>query len=202
MQIKTVIFDLGGVLIHWDPMLVYRKIFPTEEEAQWFLENICTYQWNLQHDAGQLLQKGMDDLAATYPEWKDEIYAYYGRWEEMLGGVFEGTVKILKACIDNPNLQVVALTNWSAETFPIAKQRFDFLHWFEGIVVSGEEMMRKPNPKIYEIILERYQITPEHAVFIDDSLPNIEQANKMGIHGIHFQSSEQLKTALEKLGVF
>ncbi len=201
MSIQTVIFDLGGVLIHWDPMIVYRQIFPTEEKAKWFLENICTYEWNLQHDAGQKLQVGMERLSQEYPEWKEEIFAYYGRWEEMLGGIFDGTVEILKECIDNPGLQVVALTNWSAETFPIAKERFDFLHWFEGIVVSGEEKVRKPDPKIYEIILERYNIKPESSVFIDDSLPNIEQAKQMGIKGIHFKSPEKLREELTLLGV-
>lgn len=195
-KINTVIFDLGGVLINWDPMRLYRKIFPSEEEAKWFLNNICTYEWNLLHDAGQPVEVGMRQLAAKHPKWEKEIFAYYTRWEEMLGGAIEGTVDILRQCVEDPDLKVVALTNWSAETFPIARRQFEFLDWFDEIVVSGEEKTRKPQPELYEILLQRCHFSPEQAVFIDDSLPNIEQGERMGIQGIHFQNPEALATAL------
>ena len=199
---QTIIFDLGGVLIDWNPMRLYRKVFPSEEKAQWFLENICTYEWNLLHDAGQPVEVGMRELAEKHPEWKEEIYAYYNRWEEMLGDAFEDTVSVLRKCVDQQGLQVVALTNWSAETFPIAQKRFSFLDWFEETVVSGAEKTRKPHPDIYHTLFERCGITPSKAVFIDDSLPNIEQAENLGVTGIHFEQGMNLEARLQELGVF
>jgi 2-haloacid dehalogenase len=126
---------------------------------------------------------------------------YYGRWEEMLGDGIQGTVELLKQCIDNPNLKVVALTNWSAETFPIALKKFDFLHWFEGIVVSGDEKTRKPFPEIYQTTLSRYQFEAKESVFIDDNLRNIEAAEALGIYSIHFKNPLQLDAELKKINV-
>ena len=126
---------------------------------------------------------------------------YYDRWEEMLGGAYQGTVEILRSLRNNAKYKVYALTNWSAETFPTAKKHFEFLNWFEGVVVSGEEKTRKPNPDIYEILLKRYQIEPQKSVFMDDSLPNVEEARNHKIHSIHFLSAIQLKEDLKKLGV-
>ena len=138
---------------------------------------------------------------AEFPEWEAEIRAYYDRWIEMLGGPYEATVDILKHFINHPDYRVYALTNWSAETFPMALAMFDFLHWFEGIVVSGDENTRKPFPKIYEILLERFKIEPSEAVFIDDSSDNVKAAEAFGITGIHYQSPTQLREALIELGL-
>jgi 2-haloacid dehalogenase len=201
MPIRTVIFDLGGVLIHWDPLLLYRKIFGTEQEAKRFLQQVCTYEWNLRQDAGRSLREATEGLLAKHPEWKPEIEAYYGRWEEMLGGAIEASVEVLRECRGAPGIRLLALTNWSAETFPIARRHYDFLGWFEGIVVSGEEGTRKPYPELYHILMKRYQVDPASAVFIDDSLPNIGQAKALGMKGIHYQSPEQLRQALQGLGV-
>jgi 2-haloacid dehalogenase len=126
---------------------------------------------------------------------------FYGRWEEMLGGPIEGTVKILKELVNDRNYRVIALTNWSAETFPVALKRFDFLHWFEGIVVSGTEKTRKPFSAIYQITLDRYQLNPTNSLFIDDNERNVVAAQRMGIQTIHFQNPKQLKISLEALGI-
>lgn len=191
--IKTIIFDLGGVLIDWNPEYVYLDVFKGDrEKMQWFFDNICTHDWNENQDAGYPLQKATEERVKLFPEYEDLIRIFYGRWEDMLGNAIDGTVTILKKLIDDPNYKVVALTNWSHETFPIALQRFDFLHWFEGIIVSGEEKTRKPFPEIYQLTLNRFNIIAEESLFIDDNLRNIKAAENMGINGIHFKSPEQL----------
>ena len=201
-KIKNIIFDLGGVLIDWNPEYVYLDVFNGDrEKMQWFFDTICTHDWNENQDAGYPLQKATEERVAMFPEHEEHIRMFYGRWVEMLGDSIEGTVKILKSLIDNPAYKVVALTNWSHETFPIALERFDFLHWFEGIIVSGEEKTRKPFKKIYDLTLNRFDLTAEESVFIDDNLRNIEAARELGIHGIHFESPEQLRKALKDLSV-
>ena len=202
-QIKTIIFDLGGVLIDWNPLYVFNTLIPDAEKRQFFFEKVCTMEWNEEQDAGRTIAEANAIKIAEFPEWEAEIRAYYGRWTEMLGGTIESTVAILRKAIRSPKYKVYALTNWSGETFPIAKkiERFEFLHWFEGVVVSGDEKTRKPFPKIYEILLERYQVNPSEAVFIDDNFKNILAARELGIHAIHFKSPEQLVIELEELGV-
>lgn len=197
-KIDTIIFDLGGVLIDWNPEYVFLKAFNGDiEKTKWFLENICTSDWNENQDAGYPLTKATDDLVKKFPEYEEYIQLFYGQWEDMLGGAIEGTVDILKQLIDSKTFKVVALTNWSSETFPIAKKRFVFLKWFEGIVVSGDEKTRKPFKEIYNTTLNRFNIAPENAIFIDDNLRNIEAARQLGINGIHFKNPEQLKEVLK-----
>lgn len=193
---KTIIFDLGGVLIKWDPKRLYRKIFDKEAEMHFFLENICTSDWNEQQDAGRPLEEAMDVLVVQHPEYETEIRAFYGRWPEMLGGPIEGTVQLLKELKASGDYRLYALTNWSAETFPIAIERYEFLTWFEGILVSGDEKMKKPDPAIYNLLLERYNIDRSTAVFIDDSLKNVKGAKAVELEAIHFQSPEQVKSEL------
>ena len=202
MPIRNIVFDLGGVLIDWNPRYVYRHIFDTEEEVEDFLTNITVMEWNVQQDAGRPLSEATQMLIAEHPKWKKEIEAYYGRWEEMLGGAIDGTVDILKKCVDDKRYSVLALTNWSAETFPIAQKHYDFLTWFEGIVVSGEEKCIKPDPEIYNILLSRYNLIPEETVFIDDNMNNIQAAQALNIHGIHFTSPAELAKDLTRLSVF
>ena len=199
--INTIIFDLGGVLIDWNPRYVYRTIFDSEEEVEWFLNNVCTSEWNERQDEGYLLVKATEELIAKFPEWEKEISAYYGRWIEMLGGPIEETVEIFRQLKKNTALKIYALTNWSAELFPIALDRYDFLHWFDGRVVSGEEKTRKPFPEFYQILLDRYSIDPGHAVFIDDNLRNIKGGEEEGITGIHFQNSRLLVTSLNEMEI-
>ena len=197
------IFDLGGVLIDWNPLYVFTDLISDAERRTYFFEEVCPTHWNEQQDAGNLIALATEERIALFPDWEHEIRAYYGRWVEMLGEANHGTVEILKTLIDSPDYKVYALTNWSAETFPIAKsmERFQFLHWFEGTLVSGEEMMIKPQPEIFELILNRYNIDRTKAIFIDDNIKNVHASNTVGLQAIHFQSSEQLAEELKIRGV-
>lgn len=198
---KTIIFDLGGVLIDWNPDYVYKAFFKDEEKLAWFYREICTMDWNENQDAGYPLEKATEERVALFPAYEEWIRMYYGRWEEMLGDAIEGTVSLLRQCIANPKLRVVALTNWSAETFPVALKKFDFLHWFEGIVVSGEEKTRKPFPEIYKTTLSRFNLDPEECLFIDDNLRNVKAAELLNIPSIQFKSPEQLEKELKKRSI-
>jgi len=200
-MIKTIIFDLGAVLIDWNPNYLYRKIFDQEAEMLHFLEHICTSEWNEEQDGGRSLQEATELLIAKHPDQEDKIRAFYSRWDEMLGSAIEGTVEILKEVKESGKYKLLALTNWSAETFPVAQERYDFLNWFDGIVVSGTEKNRKPFASFYQLLLDRYDVKPEEALFIDDNLRNIKAAEQLGILSIHFTSPEQLRGLLKEEGV-
>lgn len=201
-EIDTIIFDLGGVLIDWNPKYVYMNVFNGDmQKVNWFLETICTHDWNENQDAGYPLAQATDDLVKQFPDYETEIKAFYGRWEEMLGGPINETVAVLDKLTKLDAYKVVALTNWSHETFPIAQEKFHFLQWFEGIVVSGEENTRKPFEDIYRLTLNRFDISPEKAIFIDDNLRNIEAARKLGINGIHFKNAALLLKELETYNI-
>ena len=195
-MINTIIFDLGAVLIDWNPHYLYKTIFDDEQEMKNFLANICTPDWNEEQDAGRSLQDGTDILVAQFPEHEAIIRAFYGRWQEMLGEPFHGTVELLRRLKERGKYKLYALTNWSAETFPVAMQRYDFLSWFDGIVVSGTEKIRKPAPEFYQLLLNRYGVNINEALFIDDNYRNVLAAEKVGIKTIHFTSSEQLEKEL------
>lgn len=201
MKINTIIFDLGGVLIDWNPDYVYKEIYPDPEERKWFFDHVCTHEWNLQQDAGRSLQEATDEKVAEWPEYETQIRAFYGRWVEMLGGPIEETVQYLHDLKSQQTYELLALTNWSQETFPIALERYDFLHWFSGIVVSGVEKVIKPHREIFEILLQRYAVDPSTAVFIDDNAGNVKGAQALGMHGVHYTSPKQLKQDLQALGV-
>ncbi|GAB3542175.1 HAD-IA family hydrolase [Pontibacter brevis] len=198
---KTIIFDLGAVLIDWNPHYLYRKIFNEEAEMLHFLENICTPDWNEEQDAGRSLEEATQLLVERHPEHEENIRAFYGRWDEMLGGAIEGTVEIFRELKESGKYNLYALTNWSAETFPIAQERYDFLGWFDGIVVSGTEKDRKPFDSFYHTLLNRFDVHPSEAVFIDDNLRNIKAAERLGIDSIHFTSPEALREELQKRNI-
>ncbi len=200
-DIKAIIFDLGGVLIDWNPRYVYRTVFDTEEKTEWFLQNICTLDWNEKQDAGHLIATAVEEKVDEFPEWEKEIRIYYDRWKEMLKGPIQETVDLFRQLKETGKYKCYALTNWSAELFPVAIERYDFLQWFDGIVVSGEEKTRKPFPEIYQLLLDRYDVKAQEAIFIDDSLRNIHAAQKLGFISIQFQSVRQLKTALQTKAV-
>lgn len=197
-MINTIIFDFGGVLIDWNPKYLYRKIFNNEGDVEYFLDTICTADWNEEQDGGRTTKEATELLTLEYPAQAEKIKAYYDRWEEMLGGVFEGTVEILKQLKDSGKFKLYGLTNWSAETFPVAKERYDFLGLFDGILVSGDEKCRKPFPEFYQLLLSRYNINAGNSVFIDDNKRNIIAAEKEGIQSIHFIDAEQLRKALRE----
>jgi 2-haloacid dehalogenase len=200
-EITTVIFDLGGVLIDWNPRYLYRKILKDESEVDFFLSNICTSEWNDQQDAGRSFEEATLELIRKHPEWEEAITAWYGRWQETIRGSIDDTVEILRQIKDFKKYRLYALTNWSAETFPWAYENFDFLHWFEGIVVSGNEKTRKPFPEFYQILFSRYHVDPATSLFIDDNIKNIEGANAIGLNTIHYTSSAQLREALKAYGI-
>jgi 2-haloacid dehalogenase len=196
----TVIFDLGGVLIDWNPRHLFRGLIADEARMEQFLTEVCGTVWNLEQDAGRSFAEAVEDAIRRHPEHEPMIRAYHERWEEMLGGAIEGTVEILRQ-LHAAGTRLYALTNWSAETFPIARRRYDFLQLFEGIVVSGEERLVKPDPRIYHRLIERYRVDPRRAVFIDDSAPNaLAAAHYFGMHGHVFAGPEKLKADLVGLG--
>jgi len=199
--IKNIIFDLGGVLIDWNPDYMYQSLISDINERKYFLENICTLTWNEEQDGGRSIEEANQLLIAQFPEKKDLILAFYERWEEMLKGPIEGSVDILRRLKEKNVHQIYALTNWSAETFPRALELYNFLHWFDGRIVSGEENTRKPFREIYELTLSRFGLDPAETVFIDDNLRNIKAAEACGIAAIHFQSPELLLEELEKYNI-
>jgi len=201
-KIENIIFDLGGVLIDWNPEYVYLDVFNGDrKKMQWFFDNICTHDWNENQDAGYPMAKATEERVAMFPEHEELIRMFYGRWDDMLGDSIQKTVDILDILAKSTNYKVVALTNWSHETFPKALKKFDFLQWFEGIVVSGEEKTRKPFKEIYQITLNRFQLDPIKTIFIDDNLRNVEAAVDLGINGIHFKSPEKLIQQLNPFNI-
>ncbi|MGB8192190.1 MAG: HAD family phosphatase, partial [Chitinophagaceae bacterium] len=156
---------------------------------------------NEQQDAGRSLKDATEELVTKFPEHEENIRAYYDRWEEMLGGPIQGTVEVLRGLKDNNSIKLYALTNWSHETFPVALQKYDFLHWFHGRIVSGEEKTRKPFPQIYQLLIDRFGINPSTSIYIDDNARNLEPAQQLGFHTIHFKSPEQLREELNKSGI-
>jgi len=201
MNIKAIIWDLGNVLIDWNPKFVFENLIPDEQKRAHFFNTICTMEWNENQDAGYPIQQATDELVARHPEWKEYIEAYYGRWTEMLGGPIEGTVKLFRELKASNQFRFYALTNWSHETFPVALRLYDFLHLFDGRVVSGEERMRKPDPRFYELLLHRYELQTDEVLFIDDSRRNVDAAEALGIKSIRFENPEQLKEALVQLHI-
>lgn len=195
-SINTIIFDLGGVLIDWSPMYVYRDYFDSVEKRDYFFGHICTPDWNEEQDAGRSIVEATQLLVEQFPEWEQPIRDFYGRWTEMLNGPIHDTVDILKTLKDSGRYKLYALTNWQADLFNIALVRYNFLHWFDGRVVSGEEKMRKPFPEFYQLLLNRYNVDPATAVFIDDNARNVQAAEKLGITSVLFESPAQLKDDL------
>lgn len=194
MELKNIIFDFGGVLIDWDPVYLYSKIFNDEREMNYFLENVCRYDWNIQQDAGRPLAEATSLLQEEFPHYTKQIGYYYDRWEEMLGGTIDENVKLIKPLKNKYN--VYGLTNWSAETLPIAIEMYDFFNDLDGIVVSGEEKLIKPNREIYHVLLNRFGVVAEESLFIDDNADNINTANEIGFKTIHYTNNLNLAELL------
>jgi 2-haloacid dehalogenase len=198
---SIVVFDLGGVLIDWNPRYLYRKLFDGDEAAmEHFLTNVCTSEWNQEQDAGRTFAAAASLLKAAHPEKAALIDAYGARFDEMMAGAIAGSVEIL-AELHGRGVTLYGLTNFSAETYPLALRRFEFLRWFRGVLVSGEVGLVKPDPRIYRLLLERFAIAPAEAVYIDDVARNAAAANALGIHGIHFTDPASLRRELSGLGL-
>lgn len=200
-NINTIIFDLGGVLIDWDPRHLYRKLFADASEMEYFLAHICTPDWNEQQDAGYPTARATAEKIAEFPEYTEAIQAFYGCWAEMLNGPIESTVRLLDQLARQHTFRLLALTNWSHETWPVALDRYDFLSYFEGILVSGQEKLRKPDPAFYRLLFRRYEVDPARAFFIDDNLRNVEAGRRLGLKSHHFHSSSLLAEDLQQLGI-
>jgi len=197
-QRSIVVFDLGGVLIDWNPRHLFRKLFADEAAMEAFLATVCTQEWNERQDAGRSLAEAAALLRAQHPHHAELIEAYGARFDEMMKGPIDGSVAILQALYDR-GVPLYALSNWSAETYPLAAKRFDFLRLFHGLVISGEVGVIKPDPRIFRILLERHRIEPAEAVYIDDNPRNAEAARALGLHGIHFTDPLKLRRELEDL---
>ena len=200
--IQAIIFDFGNVLLEWDPRNVYRRYFPNDDQAmEQFLQEVNFMEWNAQQDKGRKFAEGVAELSRQFPHYTKLIQAYHDNWKDSIGRHFEGTVEIMKR-LKKAGYPLYGLSNWSAETFPIARKKYDFFHLLDDAVISGEVGLIKPEPEIFELLLEKIG-KPAHAcVFIDDALANIEQAQKMGFVTVHFQSPEHLEEELHRLGVF
>lgn len=198
----TIIFDIGNVLIGWNPRNLYNQVFATPAEADWFVNNITHLDWNEEQDRGRPVAEATESLVAEFPEWEREIRLYYDRWTEHFSGAIAGSVDVLKAINNTGQYRLLALTNWSAELFPWARENFDFLDIFEGIMVSGEVKMKKPNPDIYLHLAKTYGLGDfSGCLFIDDSERNVATARSLGLASIRFENPEQLRGALRRLGV-
>src|SRR5215471_10438897 len=191
---SSAVFDLGGVLIDWNPRYLYRKLLHGDEAAvERFLSTICTQSWNEQQDAGRTFAEGCAVLKAAHPHQSELIDAWFAGYEEMLGGEIEGSVEILRELRSNQT-RLYALSNWSAETFPFAVRRFEFLGWFHGVVLSGQEKLLKPDPRLYRILFEKYDVDPRDAVYVDDRENNVDAARQLGMHGIQFTDAGSLRS--------
>ena len=198
MKVENIIFDFGGVLVDWNPRYLYRNYFQNESEMEDFLRTVCIDEWNLEQDSGRSLAEGTRLLQEKFPEFYSLIQLYYDKWEVMLHGDIPETVSLLLKLKEKYKL--FGLTNWSAETIPIAYERFSFFKEFDGIVVSGEEKLIKPDKKLYHLLLDRYNLNVEKTIFIDDNIKNIKAAEEIGLIAIHFENSSQLEAKLQSIG--
>lgn len=198
-QPTTIVFDVGNVLIGWDPRSLYRKIFDDHDRMEWFLSEVCHHDWNLEQDRGRLFADAVAERTALFPHLAEEIRAYDERWPETVTGEIEGSVRILQA-VRAAGIPNYAITNFSAEKFAVAQDMFPFLRGFDGVVVSADEKLVKPDPAIYRVLLDRYGLEAEACVFIDDSPVNVEAARGVGMAAHHFTSPERLAEDLARLG--
>ena len=197
-NIKNVVFDFGGVLVDWNPHHLYDKYFGSSEKATWFLENICRYSWNLQMDKGKPFSEGVAELQAIYPEWSEAIGIYHTRWIEMMGGEVEGTPDLLRR-LKAAGYRVFGLSNWSMETFPLVRDEFPIFKELEGKVISGEELMVKPEPEIYHCLFKRYGLVPEESIFVDDNADNVAASIREGMPAIRFVGAQELERELREV---
>ena len=198
--IDTVVFDLGGVLIDWNPRYLYRRLFDDEVAMEHFLTHVCNGAWNERQDAGRPWREAVENLSGAYPEYAEHIAAYWHRWEETLGGAMDDSVDLLGR-LKHRGVRLYALTNWSGETFPIARRRFAFLQHFDGMVVSGDEKLIKPDPAIFHLLLERHDIDPKHALYIDDAPRNVDAAKALGMRAHLFRGAPELERELRMVGL-
>jgi len=197
--IKAILFDYGNVLLDWNPRYVYRRYFPNDPEGmERFLQEVNFMEWNAQQDKGRPFAAGVAILSKQFPQHSDLIQAYHEHWVDSIGEAFTGTVEIMKQ-LKQAGYPLYGFSNWSAETFPYARAKYDFFDLFDDMVISGAVGFVKPEPEIYQIMLDKIRRPAQECLLIDDSLPNLNQANTMGFATIHFKTSSQLEEELEQL---
>jgi 2-haloacid dehalogenase len=194
--VNTVVFDLGGVLVDWDPRHLLRNVMPGREaEMETLLADVLNHAWNLERDKGDSWAEAMERLKVEYPQWAEVFDLYTERWPETLAGSLEDTVTILRELKDR-GTPLYALSNWSAEMFPFAEAKFDWLELFDGVVVSGRVKMIKPDRDIFDYLLQTYDLAAEDLFFIDDNGPNVVAARSYGIHAHQFKTAAGLRQEL------
>ena len=199
-RIETVAFDLGGVLIDWNPRHLYRRLLDDEAAIERFLAEVCTPEWNATLDNGHSFADGVAQLVREHPEHAGLIEAYRSRWPEMLGGCFPETLKIMRR-LRGEGIPIYALSNWAAETFAATRDRFPFLDEFDGILLSGQVGVGKPDPAIFRLFLVRFGLTAESTVFIDDNPANVAAARSLGLQALLFENAAQVRLELQALGL-
>lgn len=200
-MITTVVFDLGGVLVDWKREYLYEKVFEDKIKMRWFLDNVCTWDWNEEQDGGKLQSVAVAEKIAEFPSWEKEIRMFYDRFDEMTQGGFPQTEKVLGELQQSKKYKLYALSNWSHETYPKTRNKFEFLNWFDGLVISGEEKLHKPNQAIYDALMNRFQVKGSEIIFIDDRQVNLDAAQNLGWKIILFTPELDLKAALNEQGV-
>jgi 2-haloacid dehalogenase len=196
-DIKNIVFDIGGVLVDSNPRYLFKDYFKDKSEMEYFLNNICTTEWNLEQDKGRSLSEGTRILQKKFPEYHSLIQIFYDKYEIMLKGEIPETVSILNKL--KAKYRIYGLTNWSAETFKIARGKFPFFQEFDGIVVSGQEKILKPDKEIYYRLLDRYHLKAEKTIYIDDNMDNIRTAEEIGMYSIYFENAAKLENDLSSI---
>jgi 2-haloacid dehalogenase len=196
----VIVYDLGGVLIDWNPRHLYRKLIEDEAAMERFLAEVCHTAWNAEQDRGRSFAEAIEEAAARHPDHRPLIEAYFARWGEMIAGEIDGAVAILEELRD-AGYELHALTNWSAETFPYARERFAFLDWFQTILVSADVGLIKPDAAVFQLLLDRIGRTPAECLYIDDNPRNVAAAAALGFDAIAFESAAQLRAALGRRGM-
>lgn len=197
----AIVFDFGGVLLDWNPYYLYRKLFDGDDQAiARFLEHIHFDTWNREQDAGRPFTAAVELLCRQYPEYCELIRAYDARWAESISGPIQSSVEVLRD-LKAAGHPLYALSNWSVEKYNLVRGQYDFLNWFETIIISGEVKLVKPDVRIYQLLLEKIQRLPGECLLIDDAPANIAAARQLGFNTIHFQSGEQLRRELCEWGV-
>lgn len=195
----TIVFDVGNVLLRWDPRHLYRKLFDDENRMEWFLSHVCTSEWNVEQDRGRDWDEAVALLVARHPDHEGPIRAFHERWHETVSGVYEENVALLER-LRRAGVPNYCITNFSGPKFLEAQKRFPFLAGFDGVVVSGDERLLKPDPAIYRRLLDRYALRAEDCLFIDDSGANVEGARAVGMHAIHYREPMDLAAELQRFG--
>lgn len=196
---KAVLFDIGNVFVEWDPRFLYHKLIPDSAELDRFLSDVVTLDWHTEHDRGRPFAEGVQILSRKYPEYEDLIRAYDERWDETIGDVIQGTVDLLEQLTEQ-GMRCYGLTNFSQEKWPPFCRQNAFTDLFEGVVVSGEEKLVKPDPRIFHVAVERFGLDPEHTLYIDDRIDNVRASEQLGMIGHHFKGADQLEADLRHHG--